>query len=131
MPASSIPLSACSFPALAAPYDRALSAAVQFILEHTDPVGIIASGNILRGAPDASSDLDLYVIHLYPYRKRIQKFFQDVPAEIFINPPFQIECYLAEERAEGRPITAHMLAIGLVILATDPIVEALRKRSVN
>jgi len=124
-------LSACIFPDLPAPYHQALQDAVRFILTYTDPVGIIAAGTILRGSPDPSSDLDLYVIHLLPWRQRLQKFFQGVPAEIFINPPFQIERYLVEECSEGRPITAHMLATGHIILAIDPVVHSLHERAVQ
>ena len=37
--------------------------------------------------------------------------------------------YLEEERAHRRPVTAHMLATGVVVLDLDPAVEALRKRA--
>jgi predicted nucleotidyltransferase len=81
----------CDFPKLAAPYDVALRGAVSFVLASFTPVGIIASGTILRGNPDATSDIDLWVIHLEPMRQRLQKFFNGVPVEIFINPPWTIQ----------------------------------------
>ena len=111
--------------ALAEPYNQALRQAVEYILSRFEPVGMIAAGSILRGAPDATSDLDIYVIHHAPFRQRIQKLFNGIPAEIFVNPPAAIVKYFASEQAAGRPLTAHMLATGYVILATDPVVNAL------
>lgn len=121
----------CTFPSLAEPYAQALRQAVELILSRTAPVGILACGTILRGSPDPASDLDLYVIHRQPWRQRIQKFFNGVPAEIFINPPEQVKRYLAEEQAEYRPITAHMLATGFPVLETDPVIAELRQQSLH
>jgi hypothetical protein len=117
----------CKFPTLPEPYAQALHEAVEFILSRVTPIGIIATGTILRGNPDPASDLDLYVIHLEPYRQRIQKFFNNVPAEIFINPPEQVRHYLIEEPAEYTPITAHMLTTGFPILELDPVIAELRQ----
>lgn len=121
----------CNFPSLSEPYAQALKEAVAFILSRTTPVGIIASGTILRGNPDPASDLDMYVIHRQPYRQRIQKFFNGVPAEIFINPPGQVKRYLREEQAEHCPITAHMLATGFPVLETDPVIAELRQEALH
>ena len=121
----------CTFPSLVEPYAQALRQAVEFILSRTAPVGILACGTILRGNPDPASDLDLYVIHRQPYRQRIQKFFNGVPAEIFINPPGQVKRYLAEEQAEHRPITAHMLATGFPVLEIDPVMAELRQEALQ
>jgi hypothetical protein len=104
----------------------ALKGATEFVLRdfpHT--MGIIAAGTILRGVPDRSSDLDIYVIHRDNYRQRVQAFFNGVPAEIFVNAPSVIEKYLQEETEEGTPITAHMLGTGFVIASGDPVVEVL------
>src|SRR5262249_52666417 len=80
----------CNFPTLPDQYDRALREAVTFVMERFQPVGIIATGTIGRGTPDAASDLDVWVVHLEPVRQRLQKFFNGVPAEIFVNPPWVI-----------------------------------------
>ncbi|HZS08035.1 MAG TPA: hypothetical protein VFD58_24585 [Blastocatellia bacterium] len=122
-------LESCQFPESPAKYDTALREAVSFILSSFKPVGIIASGTIIRGNPDAGSDLDLWVIHLEPVRQRIQKFFNAVPAEIFVNPPWVIQGYFAHDQASARPISAHMMATGFVVLATDPVVEELRRKA--
>ncbi len=114
------------FPQLSEPYNTALREAVAYILARFDVSGLVAAGSILRGAPDASSDLDLYVIHRGPFRQRLQKFFHGVPAEIFVNPPEQVERYFAEEQASGRPITAHMLANGTPLIENGPELGRLR-----
>jgi len=119
----------CRFPTLPAPYDRALHEAITFILERCEPLGIIASGTIIRGNPGPNGDFDLYVIHARPQRQRIQRRFLGVPAEIFVNPPSMIERYFEDEQRNARPITAHMLATGFVILDRDPVIEQLRERA--
>jgi predicted nucleotidyltransferase len=119
----------CTWPDLPERYDHALREAVAYILGRYTPVGIIAAGSILRRNPDPSSDLDIYVLHLAPFRQRLQKFFNGVPAEIFVNPPAAVEEYFTNEQASARPITAHMLVNGFVILDRHPVVEQLRQRA--
>jgi predicted nucleotidyltransferase len=103
-----------------------LREAVAFILREVDAVGIIATGTIVRGTPHASSDLDVFVIHDAPYRRRVQRFFLGVPTEVFINPPSSVRRSFVEEARDGRPITAHMLATGAVVLDTSQVVADLR-----
>mgnify|MGYP001765530049 CR=1 FL=1 len=122
-------LSHCTWPDLPERYDLALRQAVAHILGRYTPVGIIAAGSILRGKPDPGSDLDIYVLHLAPFRQRLQKFFNGVPAEIFVNPPPAVEGYFTSEGASARPITAHMLSNGFVILDRHPVVQQLRQRA--
>ena len=119
----------CTWPPLAEPYAAALREAVAYILGRWQPVGIVASGTIVRGNPGPSSDLDLVVVHRQLVRQRVQRFFRDVPAEIFVNPPAQIERYLAEEQREGRPVMAHMIATGAVVLEADGTVARLREQA--
>jgi uncharacterized protein (TIGR02246 family) len=119
-------LERCVWPALSQPYADALREAVAFVLREVDAVGIVATGTIVRGTPHASSDLDVFVIHDAPYRRRIQRFFRSVPTEIFINPADVVRRYFAEEHRDGRPITAHMLATGVVVLDASPAVADLR-----
>ena len=121
----------CNFPKLPDKYDRALREAVSFVLELFKPVGIIAAGTVVRGTPDITSDLDVWVIHMEPVRQRLQKFFVGVPAEIFVNPPWVIQKYFVQDQAEARPISAHMMATGTVVLATDPVVEQLRQTAIS
>ncbi|MGB1285522.1 MAG: nucleotidyltransferase domain-containing protein [Aggregatilineales bacterium] len=118
-------LSQCQYPPLETHYDIALRQAVAYIINRFDPIGIIASGSIVRGNPSANSDFDIHVIHDNPYRQRIQKFFAGVPCEIFVNPPQRISTYFTEENQAGRPSTAHMFSTGFVVLDTSPIITDL------
>jgi predicted nucleotidyltransferase len=122
-------LSKCNWPKLSDKYNLALRSAVEFILKNYTVLGIIVSGTIIRGNPDPSSDLDIYVIHDRPIRQRLQKFFNDIPAEIFVNPPKSVERYFEEEQAARRPLTAHMLSTGFVILDLDPVIGELQNKA--
>jgi hypothetical protein len=119
----------CRWPSLHDRYDAALREAVAYIIERFDPHTIVASGSIIRGNPDTTSDFDLYVIHDAGWRQRVQKYFNGVPAEIFVNPPPQIERYFEDERRDGRPMTAHMLATGFVILDRNNTAADLQQRA--
>jgi hypothetical protein len=121
----------CRWPHLPPPYDAALRDSVSYAFEVAEPVAIIATGTIVRGTAQASSDLDVYLIHVAPFRRRIQRFFRGVPAEIFINPPHAVRSYFREEHSDGRPLTAHMLATGVVIWQSDHTVDELRTEAVE
>ena len=97
----------------------ALSEALAFVHGRYEPWGIVVSGSIVRGDPDPSSDLDLYVLHDAPWRQRVQRRFNGVPTEIFVNPEATVLGYFEEEARDGQPYTAHMLTTGVVLLATD------------
>jgi predicted nucleotidyltransferase len=101
-----------------------------YIFENFEPFGVIVTGSIIRGNPDPSSDFDILVLHAHSWRRRVQRFFEGVPAEIFVNSPAWIERYLAEEAVDGRPIFAHMLTTGAVVFSssakTGEIIEMAR-----
>jgi predicted nucleotidyltransferase len=118
--------SRCTWPNLPEPFATALRQTVDFLFQELEPVGIVATGTIVRGNAHASSDLDLYVIHLASYRRRIQRFFAGVPTEVFVNPPAAVRAYFADEDHSGRRLTAHMLATGVVVFRSDQIVDDLR-----
>ena len=118
-------LAACHWPELPKRYDTALREAVAFVFDRFDPVGVVATGTIVRGTPHPASDLDLCVIHLAPFRQRIQRYFSAVPAEIFVNPPDTIRTYFQQEHESARSIFAHMLATGTIVWASDSVTEAL------
>lgn len=122
-------LDQCRWPDLTEPYATALREAVAFILSRFAVHGIIVSGSIVRGNANPSSDLDIMVLHAQPQRQRLQRFFQGVPAEIFVNPPQSIRGYFGEECADGRPATAQMWATGFVVLDQDPRVQQLRQEA--
>jgi L-aspartate oxidase len=123
-------VSEIALPALGRPYDSALREAVEYIFARYAPFCVIVSGSIVRGNPDPSSDFDILVMHELPWRQRVQKFFQGIPAEIFVNSPAWMEIYFKKEGAQGRPAMAHMAATGIVVFSnsprTDEIVAAAR-----
>lgn len=97
----------------------ALNEAVSFIESTTDAVAVIAAGTIIRGVPDKNSDLDIYVLHDAPWRCRIQRYFNGVATEIFVNRFDHVYTYFVDEDRKGRPMTAHMLATGVVLRGAD------------
>lgn len=112
-----------NLPTLPSPYGEALRQAVAYILARYEVWGLLACGTIVAGTPDASSDLDMFVIHAKPARQRVQKRFNGVATEIFVNPPQTVRGYFADEVT--RPCTAHMLAHGVVLVDRHPVVEEL------
>jgi hypothetical protein len=132
-------LAACDWPPLPAPYAAALRDAVAAALARFDAgdgtgavLGVVAAGTVVRAAlgagppAHAASDLDVYVVHDAPFRQRVQARHAGVPCETFVNPPWAVRRYFADEHAEARPATAHMLATGHVVLARGPVVGELR-----
>jgi predicted nucleotidyltransferase len=112
-------LSKCNWPQIPSPYAEALRAAVGLIFERFEPQAIVAAGSVMRGAGDRTSDLDIFVVHDAPYKQRLQRWFEGVPAEIFVNPLPAIREYFAAENQSGRLITAHILATGFPVFDTQ------------
>jgi predicted nucleotidyltransferase len=100
-------------------YHKALQEALEWINNHYHPIGIVVSGSIIRGNAHHNSDFDIYVVHEGDYRQRVQKLFNEVPCEIFINNTGHIELYFEEELKNNRPVTAHILATGTVYAGND------------
>lgn len=103
-------------PDLSPPHTKALEEAIEAINERFDPEAIVVSGTIVRGNPQPSSDFDIVVIHDQPWRQRVQCFFNGVPAELFVNPAYQIRHAFEAEARDARPVLAHMLATGVIVL---------------
>lgn len=91
------------WPPLDEPNHTALIEAVAYARSRFEPIGIIAAGTIVRGNPSPANDLDIFVVHRAPWRQRIQKFFNGVPTELFVNPPEQVERYLESEAGKAFP----------------------------
>lgn len=112
------------WPDLDEPFLVALRQAVALVEARTEPDGVIAAGSIVQGSADPRSDIDLYVIHGQPWKQRVQRWFNSVRTEVFINNETAVRGYLEEEGIEGRPITAHMLATGhLMLCRTERVHE--------
>jgi len=118
-----------NLPPLAGRYTLALRAAIEFIFAEFKPFGVIVSGSIVRGNPDASSDFDILVLHNYSWRRRVQRWFEGVPAEIFVNSPDWMDTYFREESAAGRPVMADMLTTGSVVYSSSPDTRVLIEKA--
>ncbi|HYI24526.1 MAG TPA: nucleotidyltransferase domain-containing protein, partial [Thermomicrobiales bacterium] len=103
------------------PYASALDEAVDYLRERYEPVAVVASGSVVRGTGHTGSDLDIVVIHEPPWRQRIQHVINGVPWEAFVNPEFQIRRQMEKDARAGRPVMAHMLDTGIIVLDTDGI----------
>ncbi len=123
--------SGIDLPALAARYDVSLRAALEYVFAEFEPFAVIVSGSIVRGNPDPSSDFDILVLHRHTWRRRVQRWFEGVPAEIFVNSIEWMNRYVEEEATEGRPIMAHMLTTGALVYSssqdTNDLLERARK----
>jgi predicted nucleotidyltransferase len=97
----------------------AIDEAIDWIRNTFNAKGIVVTGTIIRGNPGAHSDLDIFVVHEERYRQRIQKFFSGIPCEIFVNNLDHIYTYFETEYKDSRPVSAHMLATGMVVLGRD------------
>src|SRR5262249_39789607 len=45
--------------------------------------------------------------------------------------PWVIQKYFVDDQKEARPISAHMMATGTVVMATDPVVDQLRQTAIS
>lgn len=97
----------------------ALDLVLNWINKQFQPVGIIVSGTIVRGTPGPASDFDIFVLRANGHRQRIQKYFGEVPCEIFVNSFRHVYDYFETEFRQNRPVTAHMIATGRVVLGQD------------
>lgn len=113
-------------PTLPEPYAFALDEAVAFLHDRYAPIAVVASGTVVRGTPQATSDLDLVVVHEQPWRQRVQRLFNGVPAEMFVNPVFQIRRQMGRDAEAGRPVMAHMLATGAIVYDPTGIASTLQ-----
>ena len=114
-----------SLPPLGRLHRAALEACVEAMFSQYDVVAIIASGTIVRGDPDRRSDLDVFVLHRGAFCERLQRFFEGIPCEIFVNPADRIPQYFEDEARRRRPITAHMFATGEIIFDPEGVAARL------
>ncbi len=82
-----------------------------------------------RGEGGPTSDLDLYVVVSSPTRQRRYQIIDGIRVELYTNPPWTIRSYVNEERADGTPMTAHMLATGMVLYSRGDTLAILRQEA--
>ena len=118
-----------TLPSLDEPYATALRESATWALAERTPIGVLATGSIVRGNPSGSSDLDLCVLHRPHRRQRVQRFFNGVPAEFFINPPEQVRRAFAANVAGGTPTDLHMFATGVAIYDPEGVLRELQQEA--
>jgi len=100
-------------------YKIALEQALTWINSNYRSTGIIVGGSIMRGNPNKNSDFDIFVIHDDFFRQRVQRIFNSVPCEIFVNSIEHIYKYFEKELANNRPVCANLLATGQLYKGSD------------
>ena len=109
----------------------ALQQALESLAGIAEPLGVLVTGSIVRGNPGPASDLDIVVLHAQPWRRRIQRWLNGTPVELFFNSGAWLEHCIRDEAEHGRPVMAHMLATGTLLVDTDgqmaSIVETARE----
>lgn len=118
-----------SSPALSDQHRLALREALVWLPSVVPPVAIVVAGSIIRGNPGPASDLDIVVLHDTPWRRRVQRWFNATPTEIFFNSEAWLIHAIEAESAEGRPVMAHMLATGHLLMDTAGRMQALQARA--
>jgi len=113
-------------------YTLCINQALAWIRANYSAQAVFVCGSIVRGTANANSDFDIYVLHNDNYRQRVQKFFNGVPCEIFINSIAHTHTSFETELKNNRPCTAHMLATGMLYfddksLDTTTLVETAKK----
>ncbi|WP_317201779.1 nucleotidyltransferase domain-containing protein [Janthinobacterium sp.] len=98
---------------------EALQQALDWLRGVAQPIGVLVSGSIVRGNPGPASDLDIVVLQAAPGRRRVQRWFNGVPVELFFNSEKWLRHCIREEAAQGRPVMAHMLATGVLVEDSD------------
>lgn len=124
-------LGRCEWPPLPAKYEKALRECVEFLFGRFEVTAIVAAGTIVRGNPDPLSDFDVYVVHRADFKQRLQRFFNGVPTEMFVNSLPQVYRNLDLGLAERRPDTAHMLATGFPVLDLVGEIGPLKERAID
>src|SRR5678816_3468483 len=92
------------------PFDRAIAELEVYVRATYAPIGIVVAGSIVRGEAGPNSDLDVFVVHDQPWRRREQRWVEGVPVELFVNPPQQVRRYFVNGHADGCPDTAHTVS---------------------
>lgn len=66
-------------------YQKALDVALAELAADPEVVGILWTGSVQQGTPEATSDIDLYVVTEKPYYYRATRRYEGVITELFVN----------------------------------------------
>lgn len=127
-PVEQVGAACATFPVLDPPFSGALRSAMHEILEGFSPLAVLAAGSAVRGRTSPRSDLDLLVL-ARGQRRRVQRRLERVPVDLVVETPESLSRLLEEQWAARRPVLAHMLATGEVVLDLEELLEDLRVRA--
>ena len=115
-------------PSLPERYHAAARSALAFVFdEHSASVrAVTIGGSIVRGQGDETSDLDIWVVVAGDRRQRVQRWFDGVRCELFLNPEERILRYFAEEAPTGRVPSIGLTLDGVVVHDPEGVAERLR-----
>lgn len=116
-----------TIPDLPGVYAQALAECANGVLARYDVVAILATGTIIRGAPDPRSDLDVYVLHRGNFTQRLQEWHCGVPCEIFLDPPSRITKLFESDLAGRMSPTANMFATGKAVYDPECVLPLLQE----
>lgn len=106
---------------------QAIAEILAWVPSIVEPAGVVVSGSIVRGNPGPSSDLDVVILHDGAWRRRVQRRFHGVPAELFFNSRAWLLHAIHSEADAGRPVMAHMLATGALVVDARGDMAALQR----
>src|SRR5215207_8863670 len=89
-----------------------------------DLLGVLATGSRIHSTPGPTSDLDVHVVIDQPRRQRRNILLAGLEIEMFINPPFQIQRYMADG---GNDI--HMFTFGRAIYDPQGVIIQLQDQA--
>ena len=87
----------------------------------SEVTGIVWFGSVQRGEGTPASDLDFYVVTEGPEYWRVARRYQDVPVELFFNPPPQLRLRFANADV----VALRAFATGTVLWDKDDTTAAL------
>lgn len=89
-------------------------------------LGVLATGSRVRSEGDRTSDIDRPIVIAQPRRQRRNLVVAGVEVEMFLNPPFQIRRYFADEQARGRGAEQHMWHTGQIFYDPQGVMAELQ-----
>ncbi len=89
----------------------------------SEPKSVVFAGSIIAGTAGPSSDLDVVVLHSSGWRRRVQRWFNGTPVEVFFNSEEWLRHSIVEGADQATPVMAHMIATGKIIFDTDGLME--------
>lgn len=98
--------------------------------ESPDVIAAFLAGSVARGQATAGSDIDAVIIygHVEAAARETHER-QGVTVELFLHDPDTLAWFWEQDRKQGKPSLARMVANGLPIAGTPDIIEELKRQA--